>query len=181
MRLFIAIELPENVKRLLSKLRIEMPGARWLPLEQLHLTLSFLGEVDEETAKKLIRELSAIQAPGFDLKLFSLGCFPNRRQTRVLWAGLEPEPLLLNLASLVQKAAFSCNIPQEERPFSAHITLARLKSPVAREVAVFLDQPLREKISPFSVKDFILFQSHLTSSGAVHSPLKTFRLLLSDG
>jgi 2'-5' RNA ligase len=176
-RLFIAIELPENVKRLLYKLRTDIQGARWLPMEQLHLTLSFLGEVDEETAKKLIRDLSAIKAPAFDLRFCNPGCFPNRRQARVLWVGLEPEPLLSNLASLVQKTVLSCNIPQEERPFSAHVTLARLKAPGSREVAAFLDQPQRHKIPPVSVREFILFQSRLTPNGAVHTPLKNFTLL----
>jgi 2'-5' RNA ligase len=177
MRLFIAIELPEDVKRLLGRMRGDIPGARWVPVEQLHLTLSFLGEVDEETAKLLTKELAAIQAPGFALRFAGTGCFPGRNRPRVIWVGLEPEPLLNNLASLVRKAVLSCDIPQEDRPFSAHITLARLKFPASREVAAFIDQPQKQSIPPVAVREFILFQSRLMQQGAIHTPIKSFSLV----
>lgn len=179
MRLFIAIELPEEVKRILGRLRTDIPGARWVPMEQLHLTLSFLGEVDEITAKLLTEELASIDAPGFDLRFSGTGCFPNRRQPRVLWVGLEPEPLLSNLASLVRKAVLSCDIYQDERPFSAHITLARLKLPASREAGAFLDQPQNNELPTVAVREFILFQSLLTPQGAIHTPLKSFPLIPS--
>lgn len=177
MRLFIAIELPDEVKRLLGRLRSDIPGARWVPLEQLHLTLAFLGEVDEATMKRLRGELAAIQAPGFDLRFGGTGCFPDRRRPRVIWVGLEPEPLLSSLASLVKRAVLSCDIPQEERPFSAHITLARLGFPAAREVGAFLDQPQKQELPPVSVREFLLFQSSLTPKGAIHTPIASFPLL----
>ncbi len=176
MRLFIAIELPDEVKKLLSRMRSDVPGARWVPVEQLHLTLSFLGEVDDVTVKQLTGELAAIHAPGFDLRFSGTGCFPGRSRPRVLWVGLDPEPLLSNLASLVRKALLTCGIPQEERPFSAHITLARLKFPASREVAAFLDQPQRQELPTVAVREFILFQSRLTPQGAIHTPLKSFPL-----
>lgn len=177
MRLFIAIELPDEVKRLLDRLRSDIPGARWVPAEQLHLTLAFLGEVDEESMKRLTGELAGIQAPGFDLRFSGTGCFPDRRRPRVLWVGLQPEPLLSSLASLVRKAVLSCDIPQEERPFSAHVTLARLRFPAAREVGAFLDHPQQHELPRVSVREFILFQSSLTPKGAIHTPVKVFPLL----
>ncbi|HEX9078784.1 MAG TPA: RNA 2',3'-cyclic phosphodiesterase, partial [Desulfuromonadaceae bacterium] len=105
---------------------------------------------------------------------------PDRRRPRVLWVGLEPEPLLSSLASLVRTAVQACAIPQEERPFSPHITLARLKFPVAREVAAFLDQPRRLDVPPVSVREFILFQSTLTPKGALHTAIGSFPLLPRD-
>ncbi|MBI2354469.1 MAG: RNA 2',3'-cyclic phosphodiesterase [Deltaproteobacteria bacterium] len=176
MRLFIAIELPDEVKRLLGRLRGDIPDARWVPAEQLHLTLAFLGEVDEATMKRLTVELAAIRAPGFELRFSGTGCFPDRRRPRVIWVGLQPEPLLITLASLVRQAVLSCDIPQEERPFSAHITLARLRFPAAREAGAFLDQPQKEELPPVSVREFILFQSRLTPQGAIHTPVRVFPL-----
>ena len=180
MRLFIAIELPDEIKRLLGRMRTEIPGSRWVPMEQIHLTLAFLGEVDDATLKLLTAELASIQAPGFRLCFSATGCFPDRRRPRVLWVGLEPEPLLNNLASLVRKAVLACNIPQEERPFSPHITLARLKFPATREVAPFLDQPQKDGLPPIGVREFILFQSRLTPRGAVHTAINVFPLAPLD-
>jgi len=179
MRLFIAIELPDEVKRSLGRLQVEVPGARWVPMEQIHLTLAFLGEVDDAGLQRLTEELATIQAPGLELRFCGTGCFPDRRRPRVLWVGLEPEPLLSSLASLVRKALLACSIPQEDRPFSPHITLARLKFPAVREVAPFLDQPPKQQLPPVAVREFILFQSSLTPKGAIHTPLRRFPLLVS--
>lgn len=176
MRLFIAIELPEDIKRALGRLRVDIPGARWVPAEQIHLTLAFLGEVQETTVGRLTGELSQIQTPEFNLCFTGTGCFPDRRRPRVLWIGLGPEPRLKTLAARVHEAVLACGIPQEERPFSPHITLARLKLPAARECGAFLDQHQQEILPPISVREFTLFQSRLTPQGAVHSPIKSFRL-----
>ena len=176
MRLFIAIELPDDVKRLLSSMRCNVPSAHWLSFEQLHLTLSFLGEVDNATMQQLTGELAAIQAPVFEFRFSGTGCFPNRKRPRVIWVGLEPEPLLDNLASAVRNTVLLCGIPQEDRTFSAHITLARLKFPASREVAAFLDQPQKQVLPTVTVREFVLFQSSLTPQGAIHTPLKSFYL-----
>ena len=176
MRLFLAIELPEEVKRILWRLQCDIPGARWVEREQLHLTLSFLGELEETATQSLTALLSGIRTPGFEIRFAGTGCFPNRRQPRVLWIGLEPEPQLNRLAAQIRKAVLSCDIHQEERPFSAHLTLARLKLPACSEVAAFLDQALKQKLPTVPVREFILFQSRLTPQGAIHTPLKRFQL-----
>jgi 2'-5' RNA ligase len=176
MRLFIAIELPDDLRMLLEGMRTDIPGSRWVPLEQIHLTLAFLGQVDDATLGLLTAALATIEAPGFNLCFSGTGCFPDRRRPRVLWVGLEPESLLNSLASLVREAVLACNISLEERPFSPHITLARLKFPSPREVGAFLDQPRKRELPPVSVRKFTLFQSLLTSRGAVHTPVQTFAL-----
>ncbi len=180
MRLFIAIELPGEVKRKLAGLRTEIPGARWVPLEQLHLTLSFLGEVDDEMRELLTEELHEIVTPGFDLHFSGTGCFPNSRHPRVLWVGLAAEQLLTKLAELVRKAVISCDIPQEERPFSPHITLARFREPAGREVAAFLEKHQRLELPTVKVREFVLFQSRLTPQGAIHIPVRQFPLLATE-
>lgn len=176
MRLFIAIDLPLELKKALVKLRRDLPGARWVPTAQIHLTLAFLGEVEEARVEQLRAELARIHRPPFPLTLTGMGCFPSWQQPRVLWVGLLSQPQLLALVAAVQNALRACDLPQDERPFSAHITLARLKRPVGREVAEFLAQPLPDPLPSLPVREFILFQSRLTPHGAEHLPLSSFSL-----
>lgn len=176
MRLFIAIEIPDDLKMALGRLRVDIPGAHWVSPEQIHLTLAFLGEVEETTVAPLTGKLASIRAPGFKLSFSGTGCFPNRHRPRVLWIGLEQEPLLQLLASKVCSAVLACGIPQEERPFSPHFTLARLKLPPSGDFDAFLDQQQKQKLPPFTVREFTLFHSRLTPQGAVHIPVRNFPL-----
>lgn len=176
MRLFIAIDLPAELKTTLGKLRCELPGARWVPAAQIHLTLAFLGEVEEASAWRLHAELARIHLPSFTLTLTDPGCFPHRQRPRVLWVGLAPEAGLTNLVAAVQSAIRDCGLPVEERPFTAHITLARLRFPAPREVGAFLDQPLPAPLPLLPVQEFILFESRLNPQGVEHRPLTSFPL-----
>lgn len=176
MRLFIAIELPDAVKRALAGLRLDIPGARWVPAEQVHLTLAFLGEVEEAVLGRLAGELVRIQVTEFQLGFSGSSCFPDRRRPRVLWVGLEPEPHLTHLAAGVRAAVLACGISQEERPFSPHITLARLRLPPPRGCDAFLDQHQKLILPPVPVEEFTLFQSRLTPQGALHTPIRSFQL-----
>lgn len=176
MRLFIAIEIPDDLKKKLCSLKTNIPGARWVQAEHIHLTLSFLGEVNESALEQLNSELARIQMAEFELCFSGTGCFPGRQRARVLWVGLEPNPSLDELATKVRAAVLSCGIPLEERPFSPHITLSRLKMAATRELDAFLDYSPKGSLHSFRVEKFILFQSRLTSQGAVHTPLRSFPL-----
>jgi 2'-5' RNA ligase len=94
---------------------------------------------------------------------------------------VEPHPLLKSLVAEVHEVVLACGIPQEERPFSPHITLARLKFPAAREVDAFLAMPQKLKLPPFPVREIVLFQSRLTPYGAVHIPIRTFPMAGAGG
>ncbi|MDD2273011.1 MAG: RNA 2',3'-cyclic phosphodiesterase [Desulfuromonadaceae bacterium] len=176
MRLFIAIEIPDDLKKMIGRLRVEIPGTRWVQAEQIHLTLAFLGEVDEPTFELLNEELGRVKVPEFRLCFSGVGGFPDRHRPRVLWVGLEPQPRLQALAAMVRETVRACGIQQEERPFSPHVTLARLKLPHSRQADAFLDQPHKQKLPPFLVQEFTLFQSRLTAQGAVHVQIKNYRL-----
>ena len=176
MRLFIAIDIPSELQQALCRLRSDIPGARWVPDNQIHLTLAFLGEVEANALEELQRNLAKISVPCFQLHFKGTGCFPDRRRPRVLWVGLDPQPLLDGLAARVRSAVLSSGISQEERPFSPHITLARFKIPAPREVGAFLDKTVKHRYSLFSVKAFVLFESCLSSSGAIHKEVRSFSL-----
>jgi 2'-5' RNA ligase len=94
----------------------------------------------------------------------------------VLWVGLEPQPRLAHLAVGVRAAVLACGIPQEERPFSPHITLARLRPSPPRGCDAFLDRHQKLKLPPFPVREFTLFQSRLTLQGGLHTPIMGFQL-----
>lgn len=176
MRIFIAIDLPGSVRERLRKPGVEIPGARWVPLEQLHLTLAFLGELSDADCRQVAARLAEIRSPSFPLRFARHGCFPHPRNPRVLWIGLQPEPLLAVLAGQVRQAVLDSGIPQEDRPFTPHITLARCRQPVAGEVGRFLAGKTGVEDEVVTVREFILYQSILGSGSALHLPLQRFPL-----
>ena len=176
MRLFIAIEFPDDIKAALGQLRVDIPGARWVATEQIHLTLAFLGEVEDAAVEPLTRALAHVRIPEFRLRFGGAGCFPSRQRPRVLWAGLQPEPRLNDLVDRIRSTVLACTIPQEERRFSPHITLARLKLEPSPVFDGFLERHRQLRLPSFLVTEFVLYQSHLTAQGAMHIPIKRFLL-----
>lgn len=175
MRLFVAIGLPPELQRHLAELRIELPGARWVRPEQLHLTLAFLGEVGEERLEPLCRELAAVSFVPFRLVFDRLGCFPHPRSPRVIWIGVSSCPPLERLATKVRVAVVAGGMALEERSFTAHVTLARLREPApAAAVDSFLRQSLQQRLQETTVTEFLLMQSLLSRQGAVHQVLRRF-------
>ena len=173
-RLFVAIDLPEQQRQLLATLQTGVPGARWVRPEQLHLTLAFLGEVQQETCAPLSRLLAQIRFAPFQLDFGTLGRFPPRGLPRVLWIGLQPQPHLLQLERAVSTTALSCGLVLEARPFFPHITLARCKEPDRQALSAELAGRNSANLPPFQVQEFLLFESRLTQQGAVHKVLQRY-------
>jgi len=137
-RLFVAVDLPEEVRRELSSLCCGLPGARWLPPEQLHLTLRFIGEVDPETGRSVAEALDDVALTPFSLRLRGLGFFPPRGQPRVLWAGVERSEALSRLQRRVETVLTRAGLAPEGRKFMAHVTLARLFETPASRIGTYL-------------------------------------------
>jgi len=169
-RLFVAIDLPEPAQKRLAKICCGLPGARWVPPEQLHLTLRFIGEV-EGTAFREIREaLATITLAPFPLNLKNLGCFPPRKTPRVLWAGIKSPPdALFTLRNRIEKNLLKLGIEPEHRKFSPHITLARLKEAPTNRLANYLAGNGLFSAEPFTVENFHLYSSSLSAKGAIHT------------
>ena len=167
-RLFIAVELPDAVKQSLFSSCREVPGARRVPPDQIHLTLRFLGDVLPETCVRLKRALADVEFASFPLTVSGVGHFPPRGHPRVLWAGIEESRPLLALQQQIETAVIEAGIVPEERPFSPHITLARIKENASAAVALFEAAHLEQRFPPFEVTEFILFSSVLTPEGAQH-------------
>ncbi len=184
MRLFVAIELPERIRTvaddLTARLRSELPPARWVAAANLHLTLAFLGELDEGRLPGLAAGLTpalARRAP-FRLRLAGSGCFPPSGRARVAWLGFEESPEVIALAAATATALRAAvGYEPERRPFRPHLTVARCSPPwppaAARRWSEAVDGSLGEA---FRVDSVALVRSRLGSAGATYSNVHRFPL-----
>ena len=175
-RLFVAIDLPNQAQAELLALQTQLPGARWVPAEQLHLTLRFLGDVEDTVIPLLTAALAGVQETPFDLSLHGVGHFPPRTHPKVLWTGVSPCEQLSSVQQQIESAVQSVGLPAEERPFSPHITLARLKETPTAAVLDFEQRHHQFRYGPLAVTAFHLYESTLTGKGAVHERRHSFPL-----
>lgn len=183
MRLFVAIELPLEVRRavedLLEGLRRLVPDIRWGRAEGMHVTLKFLGEVDEarlETLSPAIERAAAASTGGFEIEIRGLGTFGGRHNPNVVWLGIiEPTGALRSLQAAVEAACESAGFAKEQRAYSPHLTLARPKAR-SRTLAGALEAHAGVRVAGFRVDACRLFQSLLRPDGAIHTPLRTYAL-----
>jgi 2'-5' RNA ligase len=177
MRLFVAIDLPDSVKDQLDTLRTSIPTARWVRRQQMHLTLFFLG--DSERLLDIKEVLARIKHSPFTLTLAGAGRFPKRpkQPPRVLWVGIDDEPGLVQLYDQVGAALAGIGFEPERRPFSPHITLARLstREPLP-EVDAFLQTHHTFQVPAVDVTEFVLFSSVLSPQGARYKREAVFAL-----
>ncbi len=171
MRLFIAIELPEAVAGELKRLQNEIAGPGIRAVKDFHLTLKFLGEVQESQLSRIKKELASIKFNSFGAELTCIGVFPNPDRIRVIWAGLKAEEIysLQNEIDLALEQLFS-----KEQDFHPHLTLARvsfLKDKAALKEKLDFLKPKNLK---FDVKEFHLIKSTLTPQGPIYETLETF-------
>ncbi|QCO02750.1 RNA 2',3'-cyclic phosphodiesterase [Azospirillum argentinense] len=175
-RLFVALDFPEDVRLRLAGLGGGVPGARWTDADNLHLTLRFIGEVPEDQAAEIDELLAQIAAPAFDLVLDGVGVYGSGRNARVLWAGVERSDALSHLQSKVESALVRCGLPAEERKFSPHVTLARLKDAPKDRIGRFVEERGMFRAGPIRVEHFTLYRSHLGKGAAVYEALSEYGL-----
>jgi 2'-5' RNA ligase len=183
-RAFLALDPPPEVLRKIADiqgmLRMNIQGAlKWVRPEGIHLTLKFFGAIAAK-AVSAVSEVVAGQAAGarpFNLEAKGLGVFPDTRRPRVLWLGIGGEVERLSaLQQAIDQGLEACGYPREQRPFRAHLTLARIKSP---QGLGGLDGVLAAKGSEsagkFTATGLTLFKSDLTPKGAIYTALDHFR------
>lgn len=174
MRLFVAIDLPRDVKEALAALCAGVPGARWVPAENMHVTLRFIGEVDGARRDDIIEALSEVRADGFDLEMQGIGHFETRRQPHALWVRVNRSEPLLRLRESVENAVQRAGLPPEGRKFMPHVTLARLKEAPPGRVESFMQEHNLFRSRAVPVSDFTLFSSFLSRNGALYRPEAEF-------
>lgn len=176
-RLFVAIDLPEEVKRELARFRREeMTGARWVPADQLHLTLRFIGEVDDAILEAIRQALTVVRAEQFSLAVQVVGHFPARKTPHVLWVGADAGAALADLQGQVETGVQAAGLAAESRQFSPHITIARLRETPSHVVAEFEKRHQAFACPPFQVAAFHLYESTLAPKGAIHTLLQSYPL-----
>jgi 2'-5' RNA ligase len=168
-RLFVGIALPEELRLRLAVLGQGVPGARWLPVDNLHLTVRFIGEVDGGVAEDVADAMLDLIVPPFEIELAGVGQFDNRGQPRVLWVGVVPQALLTRLHGKIDIALQRLGLPPDRRKFHPHVTLARLDDSPLTRVTAFLAAHAQFRSGPVPVRQFTLFSSKLGRGGAVYT------------
>lgn len=179
MRLFVALEIPstarKNLATLIASLRAITREPRWVRAENLHVTLKFLGEVEESKLAAVHTALGGIRShQPVTLAFRGLGFFPNEKKPRVLWAGIEASSNLKTLAADIEGAMESCGIAREKREFSPHLTLARLERSLGEALCKAIAENAQREFGSQRTGEFHLVQSKLKPSGAEYTTLKTF-------
>lgn len=177
MRLFVAIDLPWFVREQLAALTgTGIPGARWVPPENYHLTLRFIGEIPGHVARDVDDALLGLRARGFELSLAGMGTFAKGGVSNTLFAGVERTPQLEHLRNKIETALQRAGLEPERRKFQPHVTLARLDNAVEAKVAGFVQAHNLFRAGPIPVEHFTLFSSLLCKDHAVYTPEVEYEL-----
>lgn len=165
LRLFVAIPIPEDIAERLLTLEADVPGASWRLAEHYHLTLRFLGEIDEAQARDVDDELGRIVAAPFELALAGAGSFGGKEPS-ALWAGVDAPPDLARLAASCESAVRRAGLAPEPRKYKPHVTLAYCHGTLDIDVANFLQDAAAFRTDPFWVDHFCMYSSRATRAGS---------------
>lgn len=174
-RIFFGLEIPARIKDCLLTVRSNIPGARWQRPEQMHITLQFLGDLEEQRLASVCEAARDIPVAAFNLDVVGLGCFGKPESPRNLWAGVQPKVPVASLHSVIKDRMEELGLATESRPFHPHITLARFR-PQAASVQHVLNGQDRTAFGSFLVSQFVLFDSALHPDGSVYTVIERFSL-----
>ena len=179
MRLFIALDIPADVRTGLNSYmegaRSLAAEARWDRVEGLHVTLKFLGHVDDVALEHIKAALRLVKSPPFEVKFAGVGFFPNPNAGRVFWAGVDGGDHLPRLASSIDAALEKLGFQPETKPYHPHLTLARTSSRPLRGLKPLLDEP-PPQFGTMTAREFFLYQSQPQKGGSKYTKLERFVL-----
>jgi 2'-5' RNA ligase len=170
MRLFVALGLPFEVRSRLSGLAVGLQGARWVPPDNYHITLRFIGETPSHKAEEIDLALAALRGKGFAMTLAGVGTMEKGGRTNALWVGVERNPALDHLQAKVETALQRAGVPSERRRFLPHVTLARLDGAAEPRLAAWVQAHNLFRTEPVFVDHFTLFSSRLGKDASVYTP-----------
>lgn len=175
-RLFVALEIPNELRERIASISRGVERARWVPEENIHLTLRFIGEVREDVMEDVVVELSKAGGDPFDVTVAGAGHFESGRRVRTLWLGIERNPALHALRERIDAAIARAGLPPEGRKFKPHVTLARLSDGAPEEVLGWLQANAMFRSVPFTANQFVLFSSFLGRNGPIYRAEAEFPL-----
>lgn len=167
-RLFAALSVPVEFGRTLQLRQAGIEGARWRPLEALHVTLRFFGEIRQDVARDLDAELVGIGGRPFEIELAGAGAFDDGDDIHAVWAGVAENAELRRLAEACETAARRAGLKPEKRSYRPHVTLAYLRRPDPGEVAAWIQANNLLKSPPILVDRFGLYSSHQSRDGSYY-------------
>ena len=163
-RLFTALEIPRDAALSLSLLRGGLPGARWIDVENYHLTLRFIGDVEGHVADEIANALDRVRRPSFPLALSGVGAFGSKKP-HAIWAGVTASPDLAALQAEIERICQRIGVAADPRKFVPHVTLARLKNTSPIDVAHYLSARGNFSTASFRVGRFVLMSSRDSVGG----------------
>ena len=170
MRLFVGLDLPWELRQRVAMLSgAGIPGARWVPPENYHITLRFIGEAPRHVAEEIDHALVGLKARGFMLALAGVGTFSKGGRSNTLWVGVERNPQLDHLQNKIETALQRCGLEPERRRFQPHLTLARLDNTVEAKLAAFVQAHNLFRAEPMAVEHLTLFSSLLGKEQPVYT------------
>ncbi len=167
-RLFVGLPLPEELRIRLAGLCAGVPGARWEPVENFHLTLRFIGEVELGQAEDIDGQLARLHMPSFAVTLATVDHFGPAEKARALYVGVERSEPLVRLQAKIENALQRMGLEAETRKFVPHVTLARLSNTPAPRIQIFREAYNLFRAGPIPVTEFILYSSHPGKGHAVY-------------
>ena len=178
-RIFIGVLLPENLRKSLLSLQAGLSGVRLVSAENMHLTLRFVGLMNEPELKTLDDILLRVEFEEFPISLEGVGLFPFNGAPKTLWVGLTPSKTLTRFQALIEKKCRSMGLHPDSRNYYPHITLGRVKYLRQNEISNWLNTYQSFKSEAFLLNQFHLMQSILNSSGSVYNCISTYKLAIN--
>lgn len=176
MRLFVALPLPDAVRRQLGLLCAGLPGARWVRSDNLHITLRFLGELSGGEMDDVDAALSGISAPRFSLNLTGVGHFGSGGRLRSVWAGAVREPALMHLRDKIESAVVRAGLEPDRQKYLPHVTLTRPKGTPIPKLQDFLATHSLFRSESWEVTHFSLYSSFLAHESAIYREERRYEL-----
>jgi 2'-5' RNA ligase len=163
-RLFTGLEIPAAVRQSLSMLRGGLPGARWIDPENYHVTLRFIGDVDDDIAHEVASMLGRVKRRAFELRLDGVTSFGGKKPRAVV-STVAPSPSLMDAQAEQERMMQRIGLAPEGRKYTPHVTLARLRDASSRDVADYLSARGYFRSPSFAVSRFVLFSSRASVGG----------------
>ena len=169
MRLFVALDLPWELRQRLAQLATGVPGARWVPPDNYHLTLRFIGETPGYRAEEIDAALAGLRGRGFSLTFAGVGVHEKAGRLSALYVRVERNPQLDHLRGKIETALQRAGLEPERRRFAPHITLARLDNVAEAKVVAWLQTYSLFRAEPVPIEHFTLFSSRLGKEASVYT------------
>jgi 2'-5' RNA ligase len=176
LRLFVGLAVPPEQRLTLSTLCLGLPGVKWVDPGNYHVTLRFVGEVDEGVAADVDEALAGVKMAPFDLAIAGMDSFGSDDKPRAIFAGLDRSPPLAQLHEKVEAALMRIGLPPEGRRFTPHVTLGHVRNANPIETRRFTAEHNLLRLPPFLVAALQLIRSYLTKAGSIYEDIAEYRL-----